>query len=267
MTKAKSEAGDAGGEIADQAQASGDSQPSPSDSPAVPPFDIATMVEGVVKHEGFLAAVRAAVAAEVGPKLDDEVLTTLVGLKVEALLPAALAKAAQDPAAAERDAEAEAAKARRQDDAAVAKAAAKRDEAERKARAKLKETAQERYQALLTGAPPSQIDLSVVTEAVLLLGDGSTFSIDFRRDIDVAALSLADSGPAIALASPPIDIGEGMPEAFRMTEVLLVLTGEEGFTAWACELVQPLMAGAGQTARFGENSLLFRPKRALAAAD
>jgi hypothetical protein len=269
-------------------------------------IEYGTLVEGVVKHEGFLASVREAVTNELGldepapkldddafrlgvkpivmgvlcelfkielpegaemevtlpPLLDDESLTTLVTLKLEQLLPDAIEKVQAGAAKAEAEAAKKAEARARKDDAAVAKAAAKEAEKVAAERAVRDADARERYQALMTGAPPAGIDLDKVQSAGLLLGDGGTFSIDYAQHFDRDALTLDPSSGAIALRHDKLVIGEGMPEGFAFSEMLLVMQGVEGFTAYRCEMLPPLTAGGGKTVSIGENSLVFRRRAA-----
>lgn len=104
----------------------------------------------------------------------------------------------------------------------------------------------------------SPVDLATVKRGSLLLDDGTQLSIDFSRAVAPSELQAMD-GNSLLLKATAISIGAGMPEAFAIEAVMLVLECEQGHRVLRCPMQSRLLVGGGATAELGADSLLFRP--------
>lgn len=243
-------------------------------------FVTSQMPHDILANEDFVAGVGNLITARVQsddfpatikPAIDDYLDANLSEL-VEAAMPETPEKAA-----ARRAEEAE--RARAEDERADQKVAKQRErEAAKLAeeRAALKATARHQ-RAALTAVPTiadpaaptdaetaalaahrSPIDLPTVKRGSLLLDDGTQLSIDFSRAVAPSELQPMD-GNSLLLKAPAISIGAGMPEAFAIEAVMLVLECEQGHRVLHCPMQSRLLVGGGATAELGADSLLFRP--------
>lgn len=97
--------------------------------------------------------------------------------------------------------------------------------------------------------------------ATLLLDDGFSFCVDFKREVSTTALTVRPDN-AVELQHETIRLEADMPEPFLVRGVTILFPQDKGTPMSArCELVTAMMAGGGNAAVLGENSLVFRADR------
>ncbi|MCP3730430.1 hypothetical protein M9978_08310 [Sphingomonas sp. MG17] len=229
------------------------------------------VLPNLLAHEDFVAGVGNLITARLATDDFAGQLVVPISEYLDKQLPELVAAAMPDTpekAAARRVEEAQAAQDRQQ--RADRRAARERErEAEKVAeeRAGRKAEARDRRTALTT-LPEDEtelalyrvaVDLATVARGSLLLDDGTVLSIDFARDVAASELRPVEGSNGLLLKAAAIDIGQGMPEPFRIEAALLVLECGEGHRVLRCPMQSPLTVGGGAVAQLGAESLLFRP--------